>query len=312
MTNAALVLASAPFPGAGEAAAAISALLWASAGIVIARIHPPISAGAINYGKNLVATICFVAMLWIVTGSPMPHGLDVNTALIFAASGFLGLTLCDTFLMRSLLDIGPQRMSTVLLCVPALATILAVFPPLAERPGWPVWLGIAVCISGILLAVRRHPERDLDPVRFQRGIRNAFLAAIFQAAAILLARYGLHKVQAPILESAVIRIGAGTVGLIVLGGFMGRLGSWHRQLSRPKAAAMLFGASFVGTFLGILTNQAGLLWATHAGVATTLNSLLPIYLLPLSAYYLKERFGARAILATLVAVAGVALMVLGS
>lgn len=312
MSSVPLVLAGAPFPGAGELAAALSALLWASAGIVIARIRPALTAGAINYGKNLVATVCFVLLLWIVTGSPQPQGLDTSTIWIFAASGFLGLALCDTFLMRSLLDIGPQRMSTVLLCVPALATLLAVFPPLSERAPWTVWLGIAVCIAGILLALRRPPDHDLDPIRFQRGIRNAFIASIFQAAAVLLARYGLHEVQAPILSSAVVRMAAGTVGLIVLGGFMGRIGSWHRQLARPSAAAMIFGASFVGTFLGILSNQAGLLWATHAGVATTLNSLLPIYLLPLSAIYLKERFGKRAILATLVAVAGVALMMLGS
>lgn len=306
------MIAAAPFPGAGELSAALSALLWASAGIVIARIRPALTAGAINYGKNLVATVCFVLLLWIVTGSPLPQGLDAATAGIFAASGFLGLALCDTYLMRSLLDIGPQRMSTVLLCVPALATLLAVLPPLSERAPGTVWLGIAVCITGILLALRRHPEHDVDPIRFQRGIRNAFIAAIFQAAAVLLARYGLHKVQAPILSSAVVRMAAGTIGLVVLGGLMGRVGSWHRQLARPSAAAMIFGASFVGTFLGILFNQAGLLWSTHAGVATTLNSMLPIYLMPMSAIYLKERFGKRAILATLMAVAGIALMMMGS
>ncbi len=75
---------------------------------------------------------------------------------------------------------------------------------------------------------------------------------------------------------------------------------------------MLCGASFFGTFIGILSNQAGLLWAVHAGVATTLNSLMPIYLMPLSMIYLGQRFGKRAIVATLIAVAGVALMMLGS
>jgi drug/metabolite transporter (DMT)-like permease len=301
-------LAAAPFPLAGELSSALSALLWGSAGIVIARISPALTAGALNYGKNLFATICFVALLWIVSGSPLPSTLSSSAFWIFAASGFLGLALCDTFLLRSLLDIGPQRMSTVFLCVPALAALIAVLPPFSERTHITVWLGIAVCLGGILLAIRRHPVHDVDPERFRRGVRNAFLAALLQTGAVLLARYGLYENQAPLLESAVVRMTAGTLGLVAMGAVRGRLGSWHRQLSVPKSAFMLAGASFFGTFLGILTNQAGLQWAVHAGVATTLNSLMPIYLLPLSVIFLKERFGKRAILATLIAVAGVALM----
>ena len=54
------------------------------------------------------------------------------------------------------------------------------------------------------------------------------------------------------------------------------------------------------------------MWATNAGVATTLNSMMPIYLLPLSVIFLNERFGRREVVATLIAVAGVALMMLGS
>ena len=305
-------LASAPFPWAGELGAASSALLWASAGIIIARIRPALTAGALNYGKNLTATVCFVLLLWIVRGSPLPQGLEPQTVWIFAASGVLGLAVCDTFLMRSLLDIGPQRMSLVFLAVPAMTAMIAALPPLSESMGWAVWAGIGLCISGITLTILRVHGPDVDRARMRRGVRNAFLAAVFQTAAILLARYGLKQANAPLLDSAVVRMLAGTVGIVVVGALAGRLGGWHRQLRHPKAAGMLFTASFFGTFLGILSNQVGLLWAAHAGVATTLNSLMPIYLLPLSVVFLHERFGKREMIATLIAVAGVALMMLGS
>jgi len=307
-----LLLGSAPFPGAGELSAALSALLWGSSGIVMARIRPAPTAGALNYGKNVAATLCFIALLWIVSGSPIPRGLDTRMFWIFCASGFLGLALCDTFLMRSLLDIGPQRMTLIFVSVPALTALIAALPPLSERAPWPVWVGIAVCLGGITLAIRRQPAGGIEPVRFKRGVRNAFIAALFQTGAILLARYGLSQADAPLLDSAVVRMTAGTVGVAILGAFGGRLGSWHRQLRRPSTALMLFIASFFGTFLGILANQAGLLWATNAGVATTLNSMMPIYLLPLSVIFLNERFGRREVVATLIAVAGVALMMLGS
>lgn len=306
------LLTAPPFEWAGEISAALSAFLWGSSGVVIALIRPPLSAAAINLGKNFAATLCFVAMLWTLSGSPVPQGLDGQAIAVFCASGFLGLAVCDTFLMRSLLDIGPQRMTLVFLLVPVLTSIAAMLPPFSEMPPPVAWLGIVVCLFGITMAVLRHADKAIDPPRFRRGVRNALIAAVFQAAAILLARYGLNVDDAPILDSAVVRMTAGTVGLALIGLCIGRLGLWTGELKRKKAALMLFAASFFGTFLGILTNQFGVAWAKHTGVASTLNSLMPIYLMPLSMLFLEEKYGKREVLATIIAVAGVALMMWGS
>ena len=306
------LLAEVPFPWAGELSAALSALLWGSSGVVIALIKPPLSAAAINLGKNVFATVCFVIALWCWTGTPIPQGLTTKAFWIFCGSGFLGLAVCDTFLMRSLLDIGPQRMTLVFLVVPVLTGLAAMLPPFSETPPLLAWLGMGVCLFGITVAVLRHADKAVDPARFRRGVRNAALAAVFQAAAILLARYGLAVDESPVLDSAVVRMAAGTVGLALIGLLIGRLGSWTGELKRKKAALMLFSASFFGTFIGILTNQFGVAWSTHTGVAATLNSLMPIYLMPLSVLFLQEKFGKHEVLATVIAVAGVALMMMGS
>ena len=312
MHPALLLAAAAPFPWAGEFGAALSALLWGSSGIVFARIRTPLGAGALNFGKNLFATLCFVVALWIATGSPWPQGLDARALGIFAASGFLGLALCDTFLLRSLLDIGPQRMSLVLLAVPVLIALATALPPFSETQPLAAWVGMAIAIAGICLAVVRRHATEVARARYRRGVRNGIFAALLQTAAVLLARYGLHVGEAPVLESATVRMAAGTLGLALMGLVGGRLRRWGAGLAQPRVFAMVCAASFFGTFLGIYLNQIGLRWAAHAGVATTLNSLMPIYLLPLSFLFLGERFGPREIVATLVAVAGVALMFLGS
>ena len=83
-------------------------------------------------------------------------------------------------------------------------------------------------------------------------------------------------------------------------------------IGAARRALMLFDASFFGTFIGILTNQFGVAWSAHTGVAATLNSLMPIYLMPLSVLCLQEKFGRQEVLATLISIAGVALMMLGS
>jgi drug/metabolite transporter (DMT)-like permease len=299
-----------PFHLAGETAALLSALLWATIGIVFVSMRPAISAAALNLGKNAAATLCFVALLWIVRGSPWPAGLDGEAVIIFAASGVLGLALCDTFLLRSLLGIGPQRTSVIFLLVPVLAALVAMLPPFNEQAPWLTWAGMLVCLAGIALAIKRPPHFVGDPSTYWRGAQDAFLAAGFQTGAVLLARHGLAGAEAPLLESALVRMGAGTSGLLLMGLVGGGLGRWVAELRPRPTWVTVFWASFFGTFLGILTNQAGLKWAVHTGVATTLNSLMPIFLVPLSMVFLGERFGARGVIATLVAVAGVAVMML--
>ena len=73
-----------------------------------------------------------------------------------------------------------------------------------------------------------------------------------------------------------------------------------------RSAAVL--AGFFGTFIGIGLNQCGLAWATSTGAVTTINSLAPVWLIPLSAAFLGERHGIRAWLSTLLALGGVALL----
>lgn len=303
-----ILLLAEPFEWAGEVSAAVSALLWASSGIVFARIEPPVSAAALNLCKCVTALLCFVGLLWILTGSPWPTGLDARATTVLAASGFLGLTLCDTFLLRSLLLIGPQRMSLVFLLVPVLTGLIAALPPFGERAPWTAWVGMATCLVGISLAVVRRHEGPVEQARFRRGVRNAALAALFQVSAVMLARYELSVEQAPVVDSAVVRLGAGTLGLILVGAAVGSLRRWRTELSAGRTVAMIVGAAFFGAFLGIFTNQLSLQWAAHTGVATTLNSLMPIYLLPLSAWFLGERFDRRGVLATVIAVGGIALM----
>jgi drug/metabolite transporter (DMT)-like permease len=191
---------------------------------------------------------------------------------------------------------------------PLIVAGLSLPPPLGERLPATAWIGIGVCLGGITLALL---ERSLNPIRqaqLRRGARDALLAAVFQALGLLLARWGLQEAGVGVAEGATIRMVFGTVGLVVLGLCIGRLGAWTQQLRGGGVWRRVAAASVIGTFLGIGTNQAGLAWARHAGVAATLNGLAPIFLIPLSAVFLAESHDWRAWLSTCLAVGGIALM----
>jgi drug/metabolite transporter (DMT)-like permease len=298
----------APFPYAGEACALASSLLWAGAGVVFARVRPHVTPGALNLGKNLAALLLFALLFTVLQGHPWPSGVGARSALLFALSGFVGLTLCDTLFLRALRTIGPQRATLLLAVAPVLVAVAALLPPFEESPSALAWGGMGLCVAGVALsALRRSPEpHRAEEIR--RGVRYGLAAAVFQAGGVLLTRLALQGGTADAAAGTSLRLAAGVTGLLVLGAATGRLGRWTGSLRRERAWWPILVAASFGTFLGIWANTAGLEWSAHAGVASTLNSLAPVFLIPLSAAFLAERFDRRAWIATALAVTGIALI----
>lgn len=299
---------SAPFPYAGEALALASSVLWAGAGVVFARVRADVAPGALNLGKNLTALLLFGGLFLVLHGTPWPRAMDARAALLFAASGFVGLVLCDTFFLRALRTIGPQRATLFLAAAPVLTTLGALLPPFSETPPPAAWVGMAFCVSGVFLAARGRPTGNQDPAIRRRGVRDGLLGALFQAAGMLLSRQAFEYGEPDAAAGTAIRLATGTAGLLLFGFALGRAGPWLRSLARGRAWVAVASAASFGTFLGIWAHTAGLGWARHAGVAATLNSLAPVFLIPLSALFLHERFDRRAWVATALALLGVALL----
>lgn len=69
-------------------------------------------------------------------------------------------------------------------------------------------------------------------------------------------------------------------------------------------------ATFLGTYLGIWLVSAGMRYAP-AGIAATLSSTSPLFVLPLVALVHRERISLRTWVGALVAVGGIALLFIG-
>ncbi len=104
---------------------------------------------------------------------------------------------------------------------------------------------------------------------------------------------------------------ASVLGLWVVVFLLGRLRESLRPLREPTQFGWLLLATFLGTFLGIWFQVAGLRYTASAGVASTLSSTSPLFVLPLAFFVLHESLSLRAILGALLAVVGVALLFLG-
>jgi drug/metabolite transporter (DMT)-like permease len=85
--------------------------------------------------------------------------------------------------------------------------------------------------------------------------------------------------------------------------------SVQKITAQPQVLSLALGGSFLGPFLGVTFSMLAL-QHTEVGVASTLSSLTPIFLLPVGYFFFKERFGWQAVAGTLLAMAGVAMLFL--
>lgn len=303
-------MAAAPFPFAAEAAALASSVLWAGAGIVFRRMRGVVPAAALNFTKNGVATLCFAVVGLALVGRPYPTHVPLASQGWLVLSGLVGLAVCDTFLLRAMMEIGPRRATLLMLTAPVLVFVGALFPPFSQTDALSdprTIVGAALALGGVALTSLEAPDLAVDPARARRGVIDGLIAGVLQAVGVLLARRGLADGAAP-QDAAMIRLVAGTAGLAVGAVALGQVATWGRSLVAPGTLRTVAIAAFFGTFLGILLNQCGLAWSEHTGVVSTLNALAPVWLIPMSRVFLGERHGRWAWLSTVIALVGVALL----
>lgn len=90
----------------------------------------------------------------------------------------------------------------------------------------------------------------------------------------------------------------------------GQVGPTVEGLRNKHAGWAILGGSLAGPFVGMTLSLAAV-QLTHVGIASTLMSLSPVLLLPLVHWILKERISQRAIVGTVMAMVGVAMIFLG-
>jgi len=111
-------------------------------------------------------------------------------------------------------------------------------------------------------------------------------------------------------DAASVRMGAAMVGIVALAIALGQVDRWTRPLRTPRTMAKVAASAVVGTFVGIWLSQFAIGHATSTAVATTLLATSPIFALPIGHWIGGEPIGARAVVGTLVACAGLSALTL--
>ena len=148
------------------------------------------------------------------------------------------------------------------------------------------------------------PRREL-----RYGLFLAVVATVTQSVGMVLAKDGVANFDPA--ASALIRILGALIGYVLLITLLGRWRPMVAASRQRKPMAIVLGGAVVGTVVGVSMCMLAL-QNCHEGVVTTILATIPVMILPFSVYLFGERVSWRAIGGALVAVAGVAMLMLPS
>lgn len=302
----------------GPAAGVATSFLWVLTSICFTSAGKRIGSTAVNTLRLIVAVAIHAITFRLVDGAWWPEATGAQIAYL-AASGIVGLTICDQALFTAFVDIGPRRALLVMTTTPIFAVAFGwVF--VGEAISWRALLGIAVTVAGVAWVVseRSHTKTDDQPhPHVKRGYILAVIAAATQAGGLLLSKLGMgHGVVAEeqLLDpqpATYVRMIFGLLGMlpIVLVYAAGRNRPHHHAArarrigSRPVGYTLTVMGAVVGPYLGVWMSLVAA-DRSPLGVAMTLCSLAPVMILPFAVLVYRERVSPRAAIGAMIAVAG--------
>ncbi len=305
----------------GPAAAVATSVLWTGTTLFFTAASKRLGPTVVNAARIFLAVGLLAAThkLWAGTWLPQAH---FGQVVFLAASGIVGLTLGDQALFTAYLDIGPRMAMLIMTTSPLFAALFG-WVVLGETLHSLAWLGIALTLCGVGWVVRERPrgrEASHQPHR-RRGIILAFVAAACQAGGLLLSKQGMGHGWLPEDQhldpqaATLLRMVFAALGILPILALHAARERRHRandmtpvRLGFPAAGLsfMVLGTIF-GPYLGVWMSLVASDLAP-LGIAQTLCSLSPIFLLPLVAVIYKEQVSRRAVTGAFIAVGGSALL----
>jgi drug/metabolite transporter (DMT)-like permease len=297
----------------GEIAALLTALCWGLSSIFFTATSREAGPVPVNRMRLLFAVPLLLITHVILTGQWLPLQAEPSRWLWFSLSGIVGLVIGDTLLFVCYSLIG-NRLGTLLMASVPVMSSLAAFLFLGEKLDPLSLLGISICVIGIALVVLERTNgngngKPRDNRRFWLGISAGLGGAMGQAVGLVLAKQGLMG-DFPAISGTLIRMLAAMLFIWIIALFMGQIRqTFQKVFSSFKLVRNIFAGSLVGPFIGVWLSQIAI-QNTSVGVASTLMSLTPVFMLPVAKWYYKENVSWRAVIGTLIALAGVAIIFL--
>lgn len=298
-------------PYLGEVISLLTAVCWSGTAVFFSRAGRRIGSPAVNVARLSIALVAMLTLHTILFGHPFPFEAGPVRIGWLATSGLIGFALGDALYFEALVLLGPRLAMLLMTLWPAMAALLA----------W-LFLGqtltllkggaMLVTLGGIALVVAEKGRTTADPQKPRRyglGLLLGIGGAVGQAVGFIFSKLGMAGGLSPI-SANVIRVSAGFVTLAAWQLLRREIGPNVRRLSDRKALGLITLGAFFGPVTGVMLSLFAIKYASNLGIASTLMSLSPVILLPVSVIVEKEKVGLWAVVGTLVSIGGAAALFL--
>jgi drug/metabolite transporter (DMT)-like permease len=300
-----------------------SAATWAFGSHLFGRAlaqHRDLAPAAANLFKN-GSTAALYALIMLVLGWAWPAA----QAPWLLLSGLFGFAIGDALYFAAFPRCGVQLAALSANLVPPLAALLGFFVR-GSRLAPLGWLGMAITLLGIAAVVTDRRARGqavpvVSPRERRVGLLFAGLAAVSQAISIVAGARGFEGLSLDpegLIPGTVVRLVGGAGGAVVLALLASLLPRSGQQpaplyqlsgpLRRRSLALALIVPSAMAAWINLPMHSLALAKLPE-GLSSILFALTPVFTLPIG-LALGARYGVRTVLGTLLAFAGVALVIL--
>ena len=303
----------------GETAAILTSCLWTGSSILFTSAGRRIGSFGVNAYRTTMAIGLLLCAHVILVGALLPIASS-GQWFWMGLSGIVGLGIGDFGLFAAYVTIGPRR--SVL--IQSSAPIFALVGAYLMLPGEPFKLlsiiGIAVTLSGIFVVVLERQETTEEKSeemlaakkRRNLGIFFGLISAMGQGFGVVLTKKGLYlgvSVAMNPVSAALIRMLFAGVFVWACVVFAGKLPALRSALKDREGIKYTAGGALIGPFIGMTLSMVAVAYA-EAGVAQTLMSLMPVFIIPVIWVIYKEKTNWRGIAGAILAVVGVAILFL--
>ena len=311
-------------PFLGETAGLLTSVFFAANAVVITKAGEQVGSVVLNRTRVVFAFLYLVLLNIILFQQPLPFGASPDRWMWLGLSGLIGLAIGDAFLFQAYILIGP-RLGSLLLSLSTIFGTLEAWLFFGESLRLGQVIGIALTLAGIIWVVMERSPQALSPAHESRsaqarnerlirprplaGIIFGILAALGQATGLVFSRQGMQGSFSPISANA-IRMVAAVIALWLVALLQRQAGPTLQTLkSHPAAVRLMALAALIGPVIGVSLSLLAV-QNIPVGVASVLTSLSPIFVLPLTRFFLKERLGWQPLAGTLLAMGGVVILFL--
>ncbi len=293
-------------PGPGEIAALLTALSWTATMMAFEAAGKRIGSLNVNFLRVVIATVFLALFGYLHRGLWFPTDASRHNWIWLSVSGLVGLTLGDICLFRAFILVGARIAALVMAFVPVISALISwlFLNEILDRVDQ---AGMLLTTAGIVMVVLgKRSNHDGSRRGYSlMGLLMALGGALGQAVGLVFSKFGMGDYDA--FAANHIRLLAALAGFVLIFTLTGRWGRLAAATRHRSGMAFTTLGSFFGPFVGVSLSLYAV-QHTQVGIAATIIALVPIFIIPPSMIFKKEKIGPRDVVGALLAVGGSALL----